>query len=34
MVVDEFTIESRTAAAIRLRQPRHSHRYIFFARRR
>src|SRR5580704_17538361 len=28
-VADEFTIESRTVQAIRVRQQRHSHRYIF-----
>jgi hypothetical protein len=28
-MADEFTIESRTVQAIRVRQLRHSHRYIF-----
>jgi hypothetical protein len=28
-MADEFTIESRTLQAIRVRQLRHSHRYIF-----
>jgi hypothetical protein len=28
-MADEFTIESRTVEAIRVRQLRHSHRYIF-----
>ncbi|SEF09673.1 hypothetical protein SAMN05444161_8304 [Rhizobiales bacterium GAS191] len=29
LMADEFTIESRTIEAIRVRQVRHSHRYIF-----
>jgi hypothetical protein len=28
-MADEFTIESRTVETIRVRQVRHSHRYIF-----
>ena len=28
-MADEFTIESRTVQAIRVRQLRHNHRYIF-----
>jgi hypothetical protein len=28
-MVDEFTIESRTADALRIRHVRHSHRYFF-----